>query len=148
MAKSEKVFWHVLTRMQNQSVTMSQTMLDKPPQESHIENASGIGDLEAELVLKFEKSEIEDTLYFLEKRGYLLVHGYGMVSPRMAYSLTDKALGVLESKVLPAEEIEAFDTAILDVSKPGIWGMKLDVKSAWKKSKRKYQQLLSKEKDG
>ena len=145
MAKSEKVFWYVLERLKDRNVTMSQKLLDKPANESHLEHAAGIGDLESELVLKFEKSEIEDTLYFLEKRGYLMLHGYGLVSPRMAYTLTEKALQILESKQLPKEELEAFDTEILDVSKPSIWGMKLDVKSAWKKGKRKFGKILSRE---
>lgn len=137
MAKSEKVFWYVLEQLNNRKVTMSQKLLDNPAQESHLEHAAGIDELESELVLKFEKSEIEDTLYFLEKRSYLVVHGYGLMNPRMAYALTKKALEILELKKLPEEEVKAFDTAILDLSKPGIWGMKFDIKSAWKKGKRK-----------
>ena len=137
MAKSEKMFWYVLEKLKDRNITMSQKLLDKPANESHLEHGVGIADLESELVLKFEKNEIEDTLFFLEKRGYLLLHGYGLISPRMAYTLTEKALQTLESKQLSKEELEAFDTTILDISKPGIWGMKLDLKSAWKKGKRK-----------
>ena len=72
MAISEKLCWDVLKRIKGNSATFN-----KGQENSHaIDNAIPSYNLEKELVLHYTKSQIEDSLYFLEKRGYLAKHGY------------------------------------------------------------------------
>ncbi len=139
MAIDEKLCWAVLHRLHGHVTTMRQTMVGLLDQEHKIENGVSIGKLESELVLQFSKSAIEDSLYFLEKRDYLLIHGYGMMSPRMAYSLTQKALDTLQADKFTDEEQQAFRDALFDVSKPGWFGMKFnlsELRRRYEKSKK------------
>ena len=136
MAINEKLCWAVLHRLHGHVATMRQTTVGFPDQEHEVENGASIGKLESELVLKFSKSAIEDSLYFLEKRDYLIVHGYGMMSPRMVYSLTQKALDAIRSGTFTDEEQQAFEESLLDISKPGMAGMKVNLREMWRRAKK------------
>ena len=76
MAKSEKVFWYVLDRLHGNSVTMRQEIANLPTQENRLLNALGIGDLEGEIALTFEKAESTDTLYFRKRRAKIPFQEY------------------------------------------------------------------------
>jgi len=63
--------------------------------EPPIQNAVPLFVIERDLVLRHKRSEIEDSLYFLEKRGYLRRHGFQGWT-RVAFQLSDAALEVLK----------------------------------------------------
>lgn len=67
----------------------------------------------------------------MKHRGYLLIHGQGMIAPEMIYSLSDKAVDVFESETLPEEEEEAFQEALWDI-KPKLYGVGPNLRE-WKK---------------
>jgi len=87
-------------------------------------------EIERDLVLRHSKQQIEDSLYFLEKRGYLLKHGFQGLT-RVVYQLSNSALIVLESGSFSEEEQQAFREALLDVRTPGLWGLKFNVGEVW-----------------
>ena len=60
------------------------------------------------------------------------------MSPRMAYSLTEKALDTLGSGRFTDEEQQAFREALLDVSKPGMAGMKVNLGEIWRRAKKRF----------
>jgi hypothetical protein len=131
VAVSEKLCWEVLKRCKGQSVSSKWSKgddSDDPP----IENALPLVVLERELVLRHGKHQIDDSLYFLEKRGYLIKHGYSGLT-RVAYQLSNAALTVLESGTFSAEEQQAFREFLVDVRQPGLWGMKLNLAEAWRR---------------
>ncbi|MGB0908759.1 MAG: hypothetical protein ACPGYT_00210, partial [Nitrospirales bacterium] len=101
-------------------------------------NAIGISQLKSELVLHYSKQEIEDSLYFLDFRGYLRTHGLGIASPPMVYSLTQKAIDVLERGAFSEEEEMAFSEALFDLKNPGYFGLKFNVAEFWRRSKKRW----------
>ena len=131
MAVSEKLSWEVLTSCKGQSVSAKWLKGDHatdPP----LENALPLFVLERDLVLRHTKQQIEDSLYFLEKRGYLYRHGfYGLT--RVAFQLSEPALSVLKTGSFSAEEQRAFRESLLDVKQPGLWGMKFNLGEAWRR---------------
>lgn len=94
-----------------------------------MENALPLFVLERQLVLRYTRSQIEDSLYFLEKRGYIVKHGYSGLT-RVAFQLTDDALRVLRGGSFSREEQEAFREALVDVKQPGMWGVKINLGEA------------------
>ena len=135
----EDICWAVLKKAKGNSVRIGWVIPGDEPSGDPIQNAIGKGKLESELVLHYGKQQIEDSLYFLEKRGYLITHGIGMFSPGMAYGLTEKAIGVLDAGVFPDEEQAAFQESILDIFKPGTLGMKVnfgELYRRWKKRRK------------
>ena len=53
----------------------------------------------------------------------------------MAYSLSDKAVNVLQCRTLPEDEREAFNERIVEADKPGIYGIRLNLPELWKRAK-------------
>ena len=100
--------------------------------EAPIQNAIPLFVIERDLVLRHRRNEIEDSLYFLEKRGYLLRHGFQGLT-RVAFQLSDSALAVLKSGDFAPEEQTAFQEALLDIKQPGLWGMKFNLGEAWRR---------------
>jgi hypothetical protein len=100
--------------------------------EPPIQNAIPLFVIERDLVLRHKRSEIEDSLYFLEKRGYLWRHGLQGLT-RVAFQLSDSALDVLKKCAFTPEEQQAFREALLDIKQPGLWGMKFNLGEAWRR---------------
>lgn len=106
MATSEEICWEALKKAHGKSVShvwLKGEDCEEPP----IKNALPIRVLESDLVLHHNKADIEESLCFLEKRGYLVLHGYRGVI-RTVYSLSDAAIRVLEIGFFPEEEQHAF----------------------------------------
>ena len=134
MAISEKLCWEVLKSCKGESV-LSSWLKGEGSADPDIKNALPLFMIERELVLRHSKQQIEDSLYFLEKRGYLIRHGYQGLT-RVVFQLTDSALAVLEKGAFSEEEQQAFREALLDVRTPGIWGLKFNVGEAWRRLKK------------
>lgn len=127
MAVSEKICWEVLNQARGKSVRYGWIEPgEEKPKGPPIKNAISIGELEKKLVLRYGKQEIEDSLYFLEKRGYLGIHGLGIAVPRMVYSLSEIAIEALERGSFLEEEEKAFSEALFDLKKPGWLGLKIN----------------------
>lgn len=88
--------------------------------------------IERDLVLRHKRSQIEDSLYFLEKRGYLIRHGFQGLT-RVAFQLSESALTMLNGGSFPPDEQQAFREALLDVKQASLWGMKLNLGEAWRR---------------
>ncbi len=131
MAISEKLCWEVLKSCKGVSV-LSTWYKGKGSTDPDLTNALPMFVIERDLVLRHSKQQIEDSLYFLEKRGYLLRHGYQGLT-RVVFQLSDSALAVLESGSFSEEEQQAFREALLDVATPGLWGLKFNVGEAWRR---------------
>ncbi|TAJ93636.1 MAG: hypothetical protein EPO31_05480 [Gammaproteobacteria bacterium] len=72
-----------------------------------IHNAVPLFATERDLVLRHKKIEIEDSLYFLEKREYL--RRYGIQGwTRVAFQLSNAALEVLKAGSFTVEEQQVF----------------------------------------
>ena len=106
MAASEDICWEALTKAHGESV--SGDWLKAGDQgERLIKNAIPIRVLESNLLLHHNRTDVEDSLQFLETRGYLVLHGSRGFS-RCAYSLSEAAITVLELGLFPEEEQKAF----------------------------------------
>jgi len=111
-------------------------------QDHTINNAYSIGGLKGKLVLKYIPGDIEDTIYFLFNREYLVLHGRGSIAPEQAYSLTEKAIEVFQKKQLPLEEENAFKEALWDL-KPNFYGMGPNLPEVWKRFKKWLTKIFS-----
>jgi hypothetical protein len=126
--------WEVLNSCKGQSVSSKWLKGDHavdPP----LTNALPLFVLERDLVLRHTKQQIEDSLYFLEKRGYLHRHGFHGLT-RVAFQLSEAALSVLETGSFSLEEQRAFRESLLDVKQPGLWGIKFNLGEAWRRFKK------------
>jgi len=123
MAISEKICWRVLEGAKDRTVSIGCSSPREKPQGPPIENATGIAELKKNLAMHYCKQDIEDSLCFLEKRGYLDV-------PRMAFSLTEKAIGALETGSFSEEEEKAFSEALIHLKKTSWMGIKFNVREA------------------
>lgn len=131
MAISDKLCWEVLKSCKGKSVSAKWLKGGKssnPP----LENCLPLVVLERDLVLRHAKQQIEDSLYFLETRGYLHRHGFQGWT-RVAFQLSDSALTVLESGSFREDEQQAFRESLLDVRNPGFWGLKVNLGEAWRR---------------
>ena len=128
MAISEALCWDVLKSCRGQSVS-SKWLKGDHSDDAPLQNAVPLFELERTLVLRYSKQQIEDSLYFLEKRGYIYRHGFHGLT-RVAYQLSDAASNVLETGSFSEEEQQAFRESLLDARQPGIWGMKLNLAEA------------------
>jgi len=108
MAQNENVLWDMLRLLHGHSATSRFEEKGQDTQEDTINNAYTIGGLKGRLVLKYKPEDIEDTIYFLKNREYLVTHGRGLIAPEQIYSLTEKAIEVFQNKKLPQEEENAF----------------------------------------
>lgn len=135
MAISEKLCWEVLKSCKGVSV-LSTWYKGEGSTAPDLTNALPMFVIERDLVLRHSKQQIEDSLYFLEKRGYLLRHGYQGLT-RVVFQLSSSALAVLESGSFSEEEQQAFREALLDVRTPGLWGLKFNVGEAWRRIQKK-----------
>jgi len=128
VAISEALCWDVLKSCRGQSVS-SKWLKGDHSDDAPLQNAVPLFELERTLVLRYSKQQIEDSLYFLEKRGYIYRHGFHGLT-RVAYQLSDAASNVLETGSFSEEEQQAFRESLLDARQPGIWGMKLNLAEA------------------
>ena len=131
MAVSEKLCWEILRSCKGQSVSAKWLKGDHATDPA-LENALPLFVLERDLCLRDTKQQIEDSLYFLEKRGYLRRHGFHGLT-RVAFQLSESALSVLEAGSFSAEEQRAFSEALFDAKRPGIWGLKFNLGEAWRR---------------
>jgi hypothetical protein len=131
MPISEKLCWEVLKSCKGVSV-LSTWLMGNDSIERDLTNALPLFVIERDLVLRHTKQQIDDSLYFLEKRGYLIRHGFHGLT-RVALQLSDSALDILESGAFSAEEQQAFREALLDVRTPGLWGLKFNLGEAWRR---------------
>ena len=131
MAISESLCWEVLRSCKGVSV-LDSWFKGSPSTAPDIQNALPLFTLEKDLVLRHTKQQIEDSLYFLEKRGYLLKHGFQGLT-RVVFQLSAAALVVLESGSFSAEEQQAFREALIDARTPGVWGLKFNLGEAWRR---------------
>ena len=92
-------------------------------------------EVERRLVLRHTKSQIEDSLYFLQKRGYLIQHGFTGLT-RVVIQLSDPALAVLAAENFSEEEQQAFKEALFDVKQAGWTGMKFNVGELFRRIKK------------
>lgn len=134
MTISEKLCWEVLKSFKGVSV-LSTWYKGEGSTDPDLKNALPLFVIERDLLLRHSKQQIEDSLYFLEKRGYLLRHGFQGLT-RVVFQLSDSALAVLESGSFPEEEQQAFQEALLDVRTPGLWGLKFNLGEAWRRIKK------------
>lgn len=134
MAISEKLCWEVLKSCKDQKVS-AEWLKGEHCNDPALENALPLFVLERNLVLRHAKQQIEDSLYFLEKRGYLYKHGFQGLT-RVAFQLSDSALAILENKSFSEEEQQAFRESLLDARQPGIWGFKFNLGEAWRRFKK------------
>ena len=125
MSISEKLCWEVLNKAKGESVS-STWLKGEHSNDPPIKNAIPLFVLEKDLVLRHLKGEIEDSLYFLEKRGYLIRHGFQGLT-RMAFELSESALAVLEDGSFSDDEQQAFSEALFDLKKPGAFGLKFNL---------------------
>ena len=135
MTINEDVCWKILRKPIGLVVTFTLPEIDKS---ETIENAFKIADIEKELVLKYSKSEIEDSFYFMEKRGYVDVLSWGLHAPRSIYKVTEAGLSLGKSGSFIQEEQKAFEEALLDLRTPGMFGMKLNLGEVWRRTKKRF----------
>ena len=136
MSISETLCWEVLRNAKGQSVS-STWLKGEHSNDPPIKNAVPQFVLERDLVLRHSKSEIEDSVYFLEKRGYLIRHGFQGLT-RVAFELSESALAALKCGSFSDEEQHAFREALFDLKKPGWFGMKINLGEAWRRFKKKH----------
>jgi len=132
----EKICWQVLRRAEKESI-LSSWLKGSDTTDPPLQHAIPLFVLERELVLHHTKAEIEDTIYFLEKRGYLVRHGFQGLT-RVAYQLTPEALAVLASGSFAPEEQSAFQEAILDLKRAELWGLKLNISEAYRRVRKRF----------
>ena len=134
MAISESLCWEVLEMAKGRSVARSWlkgSETDEPP----FENAIPLVMIEHDLVLRHTKNQIEDSLYFLQKRGYLIQHGHVGLT-RVVYQLSKLALDALEAGKFSEEEQNAFRETLFDLKQPGWLGMKINLGEMWRRLRR------------
>jgi len=131
MAISEKLCWEVLKSCKGERVS-AKWLKGEDSNDPPLENSLPQFVLERDLVLRHAKQQIEDSLYFLEKRGYLHRHGFQGLT-RVVFQLSESALAVLETGSFSEEEQQAFRESLLDVRHPGLWGLKFNLAEAWRR---------------
>ena len=131
MAISEPLCWEVLKSCKGQTVS-SKWFKGDQSSDPNLENSLPLFVLERDLVLRHAKQQIEDSMYFLEKRGYLIRHGFQGLT-RVVFQLSESAFEVLEKGQFSIEEQHAFREALLDIRQPGLWGMKFNLGEAWRR---------------
>lgn len=130
MAQNERIVWDILNRLDGHTINMSTSFGSEETKPVH--NAYGVGQLKGQLVLRYKPDDIEDTIYFMKHRGYLIGHGFSMM-PEMVFSLTEKALEVARSEKLPSEEEKAFEEHLWDFSNPKIYGVGFNARELWRR---------------
>jgi DNA-binding PadR family transcriptional regulator len=134
MPISEDLCWKALGLAHNQKVLKS-WIKGNESEQGNIENAIPLFALEKELVMKYTKSQIEDSLYFLEKRQYFIVHGFKGLT-RVVYQLSDAGLNVLDRGSFLPEEQTAFSEALFDIKQPGWFGLKFNLGELFRRIKK------------
>jgi hypothetical protein len=125
MAINERLCWSVLEMLKGVT-TLHSWLKGEKSDEPDILHAMPLFEIERQLVLRHTKAQIEDSLYFLQKRGYLIQHGYTGLT-RVVMQLSDSALTALENGKFSDEEQQAFKEALFDVKQPGWMGMKVNL---------------------
>lgn len=136
MALSENVCWEVLNIAKGKTASHA-WLKGSETSEPDFVNAIPMIAIEHNLVLRHKKAEIEDSLYFLQKRGYLIQHGHVGLT-RVVFQLSDIALKALETGHFSKEEEQAFKEDLFDVKQPGWLGMKFNLGELWRRLKKKY----------
>jgi hypothetical protein len=134
MALSETLCWEVLRSCKAQVVS-TRWLKGDHANEPDLVNCLPQFVIERDLVLRHGRQQIEDSMHFLEKRGYLLRHGFQGLT-RVAFQLSDDALKALEGGNFLPEEQRAFREALVDLRQPGFWGMKVNLGEAWRRLKK------------
>lgn len=106
---------------------------DEPP----LQNAIPLPVIEHKLVLRYGKAEIEDSVYFLNKRGYLITHGTVGIT-RVVLQLSKRAITALESRSFSEEEQQAFKEVLIDLRKVGASGPKFNAIEGWRRLKKRF----------
>ena len=135
MPQKKEIVWDVLKLLNGNSIIRSTEIKGQPPTETTVENAYIIAKLKGELVLKYLPNDIQDTIYFLKNRSYLLIHGQGLIAPELLFSLSDKALQVIRDNKLPDEEEKAFEEGLWNFE-PNFYGVGPNVSEGWKRIKK------------
>ncbi len=135
MALNENLCWEIIRSLKGRAAYFKSSGEIKAPR---LENAIPLHDLESHLALKYRKNQIEDCLYFLEKRRYLIKHGF-MGFTLVVLQLSAQALKALENGSFSPEEQKVFKEALFDLKSPGIWGMKFNLGEALQRIKKKIQ---------
>ena len=134
MAISERLCWEILDLVNGGSVPKG-WVKDGSRDGEPIPQTMALVDLEYDLILRHRKGEIEDCLYFLEKRRYLFLRGYkGMT--RVTYGLTNRGKLAVKRRTFDADEESAFAASIVDVSTVGPWGLKFNLRESFRRSRR------------
>ena len=138
MAISEDVCWRILRLAEGKSVA-STWLKGEHSTEPPLQNAIPLFVIERDLVLRHTRTQIEDSLYFLEKRGYLVRHGfYGLT--RVAFQMSEQAAAALKAEAFSAEEQGAFREALVDLKHASLWGMKFNLGESWRRVKSRFRQ--------
>ena len=135
MAQSENILWDILNLMRGQTFHWD-VSVGNNTNHNKVENCRGISYIKSQLVLKYLPPDIEDTIYFMKYRNYLIVHGQGMIMPELAYSMTEKAITVFDEKEIPIDEKEAFKESLWNIE-PKLYGIGPNI-TAWKKLMKKF----------
>lgn len=135
MPISEDLCWKVL-KMTKGNVVLNSWFKGNKDELGIIENAIPLFVLEKELVLKYTKYQIEDNLYFLEKRQYIIRHGFQGLT-RVVFQITESGIVVLEKGFFSIEEQTAFSEALFDIKQPGWLGLKFNLGEFFRRSKKR-----------
>lgn len=128
----ENTCWDILKNINGKAVIFNKGQANT----TRVENAMSQNDLERDLVLKYKKSSIEDSIYFLEKRGYLIKHGYLNLT-LVAYQLSPLAFVALQNNQFSDEEQNAFKEAIFDAKTASWFGLKVNLGEAFRRLNKK-----------
>jgi hypothetical protein len=130
VAQNEDALWDILELLHGNDSGWTAEIAGREHR-TDIENGYAVTSLKSRLVLKYLPSDIEDTIYFMKSRDYLIVHGQGMIMPEAVYSLSEKAISVYMSRELPEEERQAFKNKLWNIE-PKLYGVGPNIKG-WKK---------------
>jgi DNA-binding PadR family transcriptional regulator len=139
MPISEELCWKALKMAQDNYVFKS-WLKGNEKELGNIENAIPLFVLEKELVLKYTKSQIEDSLYFLRKRQYFIVHGIQGLT-RVVYQLSESGLDVLKKGSFLPEEQAAFSESLFDIKQPGWLGLKFNLGESHRRIKKLFRRI-------
>lgn len=138
MAFSEDQCWTILRMIRGSSVAEAWLKTGGKSNEGpRFQNAIPLQLVERELVLRHTQTEIEGSLYFLQKRGYIVQHGTKGLT-LVVLQLSEEALRLLEKGSFSQNEQQAFNEQMFDVSKPGMYGMSIRPLEWWRRLKKKW----------
>ena len=140
MAIVEDACWTILKTPFNKARVFGRHYPKSPELDFEVKVNHGmmVTEIEKILVLTYTRSAIDDSLYFLEKRGYILIEDLDIHNRRHHYSLTESALTALQDGHFSDEEQKAFEDALLDLKTPGMFGVKINLGEMWRRAKKSF----------